>query len=138
MFRRMIETTCKVHIVDHIVQTGIYHHACNIDGIGNSSMTTWSVIVSTMATTTSTSIIAIIIIITAAVGGIKLSVVTLALASVIILLSPSHLLRTSIWFFYHCIGPCRVYSLCWYLYSSHYGNNCFIFILFFLFGGGGG
>ena len=61
-------------------------------------MTVRSVIVSTMATATSALIIAIIVIIIASVGGIKLSMVTLVLASVIILLSPSPLLRTSVWF----------------------------------------
>ena len=63
-----------------------------------SSMTMRSVIVSTMAMATSTSIIVIIVIIMASVGGIKLSMVTLVLASMIILLSPSPLLETSIWF----------------------------------------
>ena len=63
-----------------------------------SSVTVRSVIVSTMAMATSTSIIAIIVIIMASMGGIKLSMVTLVLASMIILLSPSPLLETSIWF----------------------------------------
>ena len=57
-----------------------------------------SEIVSTMAMTTSASIIAIIVIIIASVGGIKLSVATLILASIIILLSPSPMLGSSIWF----------------------------------------
>ena len=63
-----------------------------------SSMTMGSVIVSTTAMITSASIIAIIVIIIASARGIKLSMVTLVLASIIVLLSPSPTLGTSIWF----------------------------------------
>ena len=62
-----------------------------------SSMATGSEMISATATATFTSIIAIVIII-ASVGGIDLSTVALVLASIIILMSPSPLLRTSIWF----------------------------------------
>ena len=70
-----------------------------------SSSTVWSIIVSTMATATSTLISAIMIIIIAATGWIKLSMVALVLASIIILLSPSPLLRTSIWFSTAVLAP---------------------------------
>ena len=89
----------------HIVQPVNHHHVCNIDGIGNfygldiaSSMTAGSEIISVMAMTTSALIIAIVIIIIASVGGIKLSAVALVLASLIILLSPSPILGSSVWF----------------------------------------
>ena len=92
-------------MVGHIVQPVIHHHVCNIDGIGNyygldiaSSITMRSEIISTMATTTSALIIAIVVIIIASAGGIKLSMVALVLAWIFILLSPSPMLGTSMWF----------------------------------------
>ena len=102
-----------------------------------SSMTLWSIIVSTMAMATSTSIIAIIINIIAAMGGIKLSVVALVLASIIILLSPSPLLRTSVWFSITVLAPVGsmvsvVTSIILVVVVIIY-----IFILFFLFMGRG-
>ena len=63
-----------------------------------SSVTVGSEMVSTMATTTSALIIAIVSIIMASVGGIKLSVVALVLVPVIVLLSPSSVLGSCIWF----------------------------------------
>ena len=70
-----------------------------------SSTTVRSEIVFTMVTTTSASIIAIIVIIIVSVGGIKLPVVTLVLASLVILLSPSPMLGTSIWFLTTVLAP---------------------------------
>ena len=61
-----------------------------------SSVTMWSMKVTTMATATSALIIAIVIIIIATTRRIKLSADALELASIIIL-SPSPLLRPSIW-----------------------------------------
>ena len=61
-------------------------------------MTAGSEMVSTMATTTSASIIIITIIIIASMGGTKLSMVALVLAPVIVLLSPSPMFGSSIWF----------------------------------------
>ena len=63
-----------------------------------SSTTAGSEMVSVMVTTISASIIAIVIIIIASAGGIKLSTVALVLAPVIVLLSPSPVLGSSIWF----------------------------------------
>ena len=62
-----------------------------------SSMTKWSMKVTNMATATSASIIIVVIIVIATTRRIKLSTVALKLASIIILLSPSSLLRPSIW-----------------------------------------
>ena len=87
-----------------------------------SSVTMWSIIVTTMATATSASIIAIVIIIIATKGRIELFTVALVLASIIILLSPSPLLRPSFWLS-TTIGPCRVYGLYCYLYNSHCGSS---------------
>ena len=105
MFRRMIETTAKCAwwtilfnlrtIIMHVILMVLIIVMALVIA---SSVTAWSVIISTTDTATSTLIIDIIIIIIAAVGGIKLSMVALVLASIIILLSPSRLLRSPIWF----------------------------------------
>ena len=65
-------------MVDHIAETESHHHACNIDGMDNmasiiaSSMTTWPMKVTTIATATSAWKITIVIIIIATTRRIKL------------------------------------------------------------------
>ena len=142
MFRRMIETTTKCAWWTILFELGstIMHIMLMVLVIVMalviaSSATAWSVIVSTTAMATSTSITAIIIIIMAAAGGIKLF--TVALASIIILLSPFPLLRTSIWFSTAVLTPVGstasiVTSIILVMVIIVY-----IFILFFLFRGRG-
>ena len=86
-------------------------------------MTTRSEILSTMAMTTSASMIAIILIIIASVGGIKLSMVTLVVASIIILSSLSPMLGTSRWFPTAVLAP--IGSTTSIVTSNfHSDNNC--------------
>ena len=108
MFRRMIETSTKStwwtilfelgSIIMHVILMVLIIVMASVIA---SSMTMWSIIttmkITTMATATYASIIAIIIITIATMGRIELSVIALESASIIILLSPSPLLRPSIW-----------------------------------------
>ena len=129
-------------MVDHIVQTEIHYHVCNIDGIDNCCglynclfhdhnsyhcghshlcLNNW-----------------IVIIIIATTGGIELSAVALVLASIIILLSPSPLLRPSIQLPTAILAPVGstasiVHSIILIVVIIIY-----IFILFFLFRERGG
>ena len=86
-----------------------------------SSVTTWSIIVTTVAMATSASIIAIVIIVIATMGGIELSAVALVFASIIIF-CPFLFVETIYMAFCHYIGPCKVYRFYCYLYDSR-GSN---------------
>ena len=78
-------------------------------------------IITTMATSTSALIITVIIVIViASVGGVKLSMVTLVLAPIIVLLSPSSLLGSS----ERPFATLLTCGLCYYLCNSHYDNSC--------------
>ena len=88
-----------------------------------SFVTMWSIKVTTMAMATSTLKIVKVIIVIPTKRGVKLSTVVLVLASIIILLSPSPLLRPSIWLSTTYIDPCRVYGLYYYLCKSHCGSS---------------
>ena len=131
-------------MVDRIVQTGIHHYACNIDGIdscyglGNCLFCDCMVYNSFHHghshlyhdNSHNNFIIA-------AMGGIKLSMVALVLASIIILLSPSLLLRTSIWFSTTVLAPVgSTTSVVTYIILVMV-VIIYIFILYFLFRGKG-
>ena len=136
MFSRMIETTAKCtwwtilfklgSIIMHVILMVLIIVVASVIA---SSMTTWSIIVSIMAMATSTLIISII----AALGGVKLSVVALVLACIIILLSPSPLLRTSIWLSTTVLAPVGSVASVVTSVILVMVVIIYIFILFFLF-----
>ena len=80
--------------------------------------------VSIIAMTTSALIIAIVIIIIASVGGIKLSAVALVLAPVIILLSPSPMLGSFIWFPTTVLTPIGSVASIKTSIKTHYESSC--------------
>ena len=120
----------------HIVQPVSHHHACNIDGIGNyygldnCHFCDWEV-----CNSFHHGHDPLCLDIIASVGGIKLSVVTLVLASIVILLSPSPILGTSMWFFTAVLAP--IGSMTSIVTSVVFVMIVIvnIFILFFLFRG---
>ena len=115
MFRRMIEASTKCSwwtillklspIIMHVI---LMVWIIIMASIIASSTTTWPVNVTTMAMATSASMIPIVIIIIATMRRIKLPAVALKLASIVILLSPSPLLRPSVWSPTISFGPYRV------------------------------
>ena len=100
VFRRMIETSTKcawwtvLFKLSSIIMCVIFMVLIVVIA---SSMTTLPIKVATVSTTTSTIIITVVAIIIATTGRIKLPMVALKLASIVILLSPSLLLRASVW-----------------------------------------
>ena len=118
-------------MVDHIAQTVIHHHACNIDGIGNYYDPSNCLFLDCVIYNSfhhghghlylnnchnnnycsccgrDSSVHGCL--------GIGLN------NYFVVPFSPAENLCMV---FYHCIGPCGVYSLCCYLYNSCYGNNC--------------
>ena len=104
VFRRMIETSTKSAWWTVLFKLGsivmciiLMILIIVIASVIASSVATWSMKVTATATATSTLIIAVVIIVIATTRRIKLPMVTLKLASIIILLSPSPLLRPPVW-----------------------------------------
>ena len=103
MFQRMIEASTKsawwtiLFKLSSIMCVILMILIIVVASVIASSTSTWSMKITTMAMATSTSIIAVVIIVIATMRRINLPMVTLELASIIILLSPSPLLGPSVW-----------------------------------------
>ena len=105
---------CEILVVLVIVMASI---------IASSAAVTSVIIITTAMSTSALIITMIIIIVIASVGGIKLPAVALVLAPNCFAVTfhfVGNLYNVSC---HHLVDHCRVCSLCYYLYNSHYDNN---------------
>ena len=145
VFRRMTEASTKCTwwtillklspIIMHVILMVLI---VVIASVIASSMTMWPMKVTTTSKATSTMIITIVIIIIATTRRIKFPTVSLKLASIVILLSPSPLLRPSVW------SPVIIFALHspYFLLATDCTSWSFVvycccFCLYFGCGGGG-